>query len=262
MTGTPWLHDDGSFRCFYCETPRKKSGKKNDPDAWHKGLRESHRLMLERELPNGGTWSFTPRYESYLKVDQPLPSEPVAWSVGSDNFATTHTNALPELASTIPGYTDGHLHDFCTIGGYLPFPNGLAQKRPTLEPSRRLNINQAKGWERRVSDRIDLTLEAIRLYYLGVVDRPTNPLGDVLDAYGWFFDRFGTGADGFAAYVDYFFLCPFVSDGRVVPLYGDALVFQHALPRGSVEAYLDYIERQRAAVMERNALITGWWEGR
>jgi hypothetical protein len=193
-----------------------------------------------------------------LKSTEPAASEPPEWSLGSDNFATTHTSSLPDLATAIPGYTKGHVHEFCTIGGYTVFPNGLSQTRPTKQSARRWTLNQARGCDPRVSDRFDLTLEAIRLYFAGITNRVENPLGDVVDAYGWFFDRFGRGSEGFQAYVDYFFLDPFVTRGRVRPLYCGSLDYADALPREASE-YHSYIEGQRQAVGQRNKLIAQWW---
>lgn len=59
--------------------------------------------------------------------------------------------------------------EFCTIGGYIVFPNQLAQQRPVGSNAtvRRWSLNQARGMERRISDRFDLTLETIRLFYAG-----------------------------------------------------------------------------------------------
>ena len=172
MTGTPWLNDDGTYVCFYCTTGTTRAGRECDPDSVHAGLRESHRILLSRPLPNGDSWSFQRARGWYLTSVEPRTGEPLEWSVGSDNFATTHTNARP----------------------------GMAEK---------------------ISDRFDLTLEAIRLFFDGKTSRDVNPLGDVLDAYGWFLEPFGAGDEGFRAYVDYFFLATMVSGGRVRPTYGN-----------------------------------------
>lgn len=259
MTGAPWLTEDGAYRCFFCETPSKAGGQPRDPDAWHRGLRESHRILWSRPLRTGNSWSFRPKSGWYLKNAEPREKEPAEWSVGSDNFATTHTSALPTMAAGIRGYDKKHLHAFCTIGGYIVFPNGLAQTRKTNARARKWTLNQARGCDPRISDRFDLTLEAIRLYFNGSTTRDANPIGDVLDAYGWFFDSFGKGAEGFDAYVDYFFLNPMVSGGRVVALYGRDLDFGSALP-SCESTYRDYIENQSAVVKMRNELITRWWE--
>lgn len=261
MSGAPWLTPNGQYLCFLCDTPKTRTGRQKDPDSAHKGLRDSHQVLWSRPLPNRDAWVFAPTRGWYLKSINPTPEEPAEWSVGSDNFATTHTNALPAMASRIPGYDNGHICDFCTIGGYIVFPNGLAQRRETLAPARKWTLNQAKGCDRGIADRFDLTLEAIRLYYARVRDRARNPLGDVLDAYGWFFDAFGQGAEGFNAYVGYFFLDPMVERGRVRPWYGREVEFGDALPRTSESAYLSYIAAQRDFVSSRNDLIQGWWQG-
>ena len=258
MTEAPWLKADGSFRCFFCETPKDTKGRQRDPDSWHVGLRESHQLLVSRPLPNGDQWTFEPVRGWYLKNLEPSENEPDEWSLGSDNFATTHTNSLPDFAAAIPGYANGHVHEFCTIGGYIVFPNGLAHTRPTTQRARRWTLNQARGCDRQVSDRFDLTLEAIRLYFAGITVRAENPLGDVMDAYGWFFDCFGQGSEGFEAYVDYFFLDPFIAEGRVRPLYRGSLNFADALPRDASQ-YHSYIQEQRQAVGQRNDLIAQWW---
>ena len=49
-----------------------------------------------------------------------------------------------------------------TIGGYILFPNNRIDKKHT--------INQARGVNRLIDDRFDLTLECIRRYYL---DKPS-----------------------------------------------------------------------------------------
>ena len=81
----------------------------------------------------------------------------------------------------------------------------------------------------------------------------------MLDAYGWFFEPFGAGDEGFRAYVDYFFLAPMVSGGRVQPMYGNELDFADALPGCSQSGYDRYIEAQGAAVRERTEAITQRW---
>jgi hypothetical protein len=259
MTGAPWLKDDGTYRCFYCDVGKTPSGKQRDADQSDKRLKASHIELWGRPRPNEVAWGFDSPPRWYMRSIVQLPTGPAAWCVGSDNFATTHTNALTEMARAIPGYEDGHLHEMCSIGGYLVLPAALGDKRPIAQPVRKWSLNQAKGCDHRIADRIDLTLEAIRLYYAGMTSRDVNPLGDVLDAYGWFFDPFGKGAKGFQAYVDFFFLTPFVEDGRVVPLYRDRLDFDNALPRDPSE-YYPYIDAQLTAVKQRNALITQWWQ--
>ena len=216
-------------------------------------------MLWSKSLPDGRLLQLsTPSWSAYLQV----ASLAGRWTLGSDNFATTHANALPTSSRALDSFADGHLCDFCTIGGYIVFPNGLAQHVPTSVNGsvRRWSLNQARGMERRISDRFDLTLEAIRMFYSGVVHRSENPIGDVLEAYRWWFDLFGRGAEGFLAYADFFFLTPMLdSRGLVKPFGPLTLAFADALPSGDEATYRAYVADQRAFVSSAEQLITHWW---
>ncbi len=253
VSDAPWLSPEGDLRCFCCETRAAHPGRNKDPDAVNPHLRDAHRLLWSKAPLGGpdhgisaGKWS---EYLTVVSTD---------WTLGSDNFATIHSNALHAFSAALADVADGHLCQFCTIGGYIVFPNQVAQQLPTTTngSARRWSINQARGMDSRISDRFDLTLAAIRLYYEGIVHRSENPIGDVLEAYRWWFDLFGTGADGFQGYADFFFLTPMLDDqGRVKPFGSLGLTFDHALPRDDEDAYRGYIADQRKFVGARNELI-------
>ncbi|WP_183098719.1 DUF6994 family protein [Nocardioides pelophilus] len=255
----PWLKADGNLRCFACETASTYPGRDNDPDAYSSQLRESHQMLWTKRLPDGQSLEFSARlWSDYLRVTS-LPGD---WTVGSDIIATIHAKALPVDSQGLRGFANGHVCEFCTIGGYIVFPNQIAQQVPP-QPNpavRRWSINQARGMDGRISDRFDLTLEAIRLLYEGIVDLNENPIGDVLEAYRWWFDLFGQGADGFRAYAKFFFLTPMLDpQGRVKPFAPLTLVFDDALPRNDATAYGAYMAAQRDFVNRRNELISEWW---
>ncbi len=65
-------------------------------------------------------------------------------------------------------------------------------------------INGARGFTRKIADRMDLTLECIRRHYRG----ERSPLGDTLRRYGDFFALF----DDFRGYTDFFLLQDLVTD--------------------------------------------------
>ena len=67
-----------------------------------------------------------------------------------------------------------------------------------------MTINGARGLHPRIADRMDLTLERVRRYYLG----QSSPLGDVLARYGDFFDLF----EHFGGYMEYFLLQGMVTE--------------------------------------------------
>ena len=119
-----------------------------------------------------------------------------------------------------------------SMGGLILFPG--------LQVNRAWTINQAKGCTRvRIADRLDLTLECIRLYYEFLQDRPeqgstlpadydrTNPLGSVLHRYRWFFDIF----ESFDGYVDFWLLDDLVVKSE------PGLSVNFLLPRISSEPY-------------------------
>ncbi|WP_299932147.1 hypothetical protein [uncultured Nocardioides sp.] len=258
MTSAPWLQTGGSHRCFACETASARAGRGGDPDWYSADLRESHRVLWSKLLPSGQPLELETDRSGYLKI----VSLPGRHTLGSDNFATTHANALSTLSRGLDDFAEGHLCAFCTIGGYIIFPNGLAQQSSTRvnQDARRWTVNQARGMDRRIADRFDLTLVAISMFYAGTVDRALNPIGDVLEAYRWWFDLFGEGTDGFRNYADFFFLTPLLDvDGSVRPFGTLPLAFKDALPASDMATYRTYVTDQLAFVRARNELIDQWW---
>jgi hypothetical protein len=77
-----------------------------------------------------------------------------------------------------------------TIGGFLVWPSNKVAGTMTM--------NGARGFNSKIADRIDLTLECVRLHYL----RGGSPLTDTLARYADFFALFGD----FRGYIDFFLL--------------------------------------------------------
>jgi hypothetical protein len=131
-----------------------------------------------------------------------------------------------------------------TIGARILFPGNRVDKKPT--------INVARGFNAQIGDRFDLTLECIRLHYLG----QSNPLAATLDRYADFFRLFGS----FEGYVDFFLLDDLLHDGRVkfyLPFDGE---FGPALPN-TVDEYNEYMANTMEFVAARNRRIDGWAPG-
>ncbi len=85
-----------------------------------------------------------------------------------------------------------------TIGGMMVFASNRVDRKPT--------INGARGFDARIADRFDLTVECIRRHYLGEPVRCL--LGDTLARYANFFRLF----DDFAGYVNFFHLQDLVDE--------------------------------------------------
>jgi hypothetical protein len=83
-----------------------------------------------------------------------------------------------------------------TIGGMMIFPANRINGMQT--------INGARGFNRTIADRLDLTLECIRRHYLG----QANPLDETLARYTDFFELF----NDIRGYVDFFLLQDLMTD--------------------------------------------------
>ena len=163
----------------------------------------------------------------------------------SDSVMPTwgHWKRTADLISHIPA---SELEQFRTIahqiGGKLVFPGMQIGRMPT--------INQARVGSK-IADRLDLTLECIRLHYL----REDSPLAGVLDRYRNFFALF----KNFKGYTDFFLLQDLVSedDSRVEFL----VEFKDFSSRGfdlSVEEYGTYRENGISFVQSRNRRMDEW----
>jgi hypothetical protein len=83
-----------------------------------------------------------------------------------------------------------------TIGGMMIFPGNRIDGKQT--------INGARGFNRKIGDRLDLTLECIRRHYEG----QSSPLRETLARYRDFFALF----ENFSGYVNFFVLQDLVTD--------------------------------------------------
>ena len=99
-----------------------------------------------------------------------------------------------------------------------------------------------------MKDRFDLTLECIRLYYLG----EKSPLFDKLKANKPFFDLF----ENFAGYVDFFYLNDLVTDDySAIKYFNSCIDITKATYPSSAEDWLALYKNQLAFVKNRNNRI-------
>jgi hypothetical protein len=130
-----------------------------DPDMHSPTLRRYHRLLWSKPLPGGVTFTLddtTPG--TYLHHSSALGE----FFLSSDSVIPTFSRwvAMQPIVRQLPAAdieafrTIGY-----TIGGMMIFPGNRVDKKQT--------INGARGFNRRIADRLDLTLECIRRHYLG-----------------------------------------------------------------------------------------------
>lgn len=136
-----------------------------------------------------------------------------------------------------------------TIGGMIVFPARQIDRKQT--------INQARGTNRtKIGDRFDLTLECIRLHYLG--EGLTFPLAATLARYSDFFALFGD----FRGYINSFLLQDLVSDDCLTVKYFTpfANFTTPAVPR-TLDEYMGYRRRTVEFVDLRNRRIAASRDG-
>ncbi|TBN58569.1 hypothetical protein EYE40_07310 [Glaciihabitans arcticus] len=167
-----------------------------DPDRFSPTLRKYHRILWSKALPGGAMFTLTETFPlGYLKHDSKLG----LFKVSSDAIIRTfkkHSRMRHVIGQIPEAEQEAFSRRGYSIGGMMIFPRNRIGNKHT--------INQARGTNKKIEDRFDLTLEAIRRHYQGGV----SPLTDVLARYSDFFDLFVD----FQSYVDFFYLQDLVED--------------------------------------------------
>ncbi len=129
-----------------------------------------------------------------------------------------------------------------TIGAYTLFPNNRVDGKHT--------INQARGVNNLIDDRFDLTLECIRLFYLG----QESPLFDTLMRYKNFFDLFDT----FTGYIKFFLLEDLVDENGKIKFYLPFDNFKTKPTFTEINDYLTYKNGVMNFIKARNKRIENY----
>lgn len=235
----PWFDftlDTKDFWVGFWERNEGFGAGKYDPDAYSQTMRDYHRLLWSRELPNG----------EHMKLEDGGKKFYLHWKdlwFGSDSITTTFRYApnrdmIMKVKEHMPNYkefVEDYLHKLYTIGGEMLFP------------SFSYCLNQARGCHPRIRDRWDLTLECIRLFY----DDKENPLTKSLEKTRAYFELFVN----FKNFVDFFFLQDCVDEKYNVKFWLETPLFEsNPLPK-TVEEYLQFVNAELDFVEKRNQRI-------
>jgi len=213
-----------------------------DSDRYSPTLQEYHRILWSKPLPNGKIFKLdkisqnrlyhkSDMGEFYLSSDRAITS---FWKRKSFEHITSKLplDQLKQYDQT----TD-------TIGGIVIWPSNRIGTRQT--------INGARGFNRMISDRLDLTIECIRLYYLG----DPSPLKETFELYSDFFDLF----DNFEGFVTFFLLQDAVSDDfSEVKIAKPFDNFKSSPVPRNVEEFLQYKDKTTEFVKLRNKRIQNY----
>jgi len=211
-----------------------------DSDRYSKTLQEYHRLLWSKQLPDGHIFQLTKVSNNrlYHKSDRG------EFFLSSDRAVATFAKwkRLEHVVSMVSKEkVEAFVHLSDTIGGIVIWPSNQINNMPT--------INAERGFNKKIADRLDVTLECIRRYYLG----EHSPLFDVINRYNEFFNLFGN----FKNYIDFFLLQDAVSeDYSKVKI---ALPFDNfnSLPVPlNVDEYCNYMETTSQFIKKRNMRIS------
>lgn len=226
---------------FRTDTPRWRDGNLKDPDAHSPTLRQYHKLLWSKPLPDGQVFTLEDTKRGHYLYHR---SEALGeFSLASDSVIPTFRR-WEQAQRVIELFPKDEIDLFraiaYTIGGMMIFPGNRIEGRWT--------INQARGCTRKISDRFDLTLECIRRHYQG----QPSPLGKTLERYRDFFALFVS----FRGYVDFFLLQDLVADDySTVKLCMPFDDFRTSAAPADLDTYVDYRRRSIEFIEARNRRI-------
>ena len=174
----------------YSDTPEGK-----DPDSYSPTLRNYHKILWSKSLPNKQTFNLDSDFPKLLHHQSNLGE----FFLSSDSIGHTYKN-VKKMSHIVSQLSSNDMETFfkkcSTVGAYMIFPS--------KQVDRKMTINAARGVNSKIQDRFDLTLECIRRFY----NKEESPLTVTLERYTSFFNLF----QNFRSYVDFFLLQDLVDE--------------------------------------------------
>jgi hypothetical protein len=217
-----------------------------DPDAHSPTLKQYHQILWHKPLPNGRLLQISNIKSKYLVGT----CEDKSIDLSSDSIINSLSKRLKNNSETSQIYMECRSEiekvqkNGSNIGGFLLFPRRKIDGK--------LTINAARGFNTKIIDRFDLSLECIRLYFLGL----DSPLKNHLERYSEFFGLF----NNFKGYVQFFLLDDLVNDSYTEVKFFTSFsqAFSNSpLPNDKTE-YQTYAENSLKFVRSRNQRIKQW----
>ena len=216
-----------------------------DPDSTSPTLRAYHKFLWNKSLLNGDRFELTDKKSgTYLYHHSGLGE----FILGSDAITHSYRNHKRKtwLTQQIQDEVKELFDTGSTIGAYTLFPNNRVDGKHT--------INQARGVNSLIDDRFDLTLECIRLFYLG----QESPLFDTLLRYKNFFDLF----ESFEGYYTFFLFDDLIDENKKVKFYLPFDNFNTKPTFTEVDDYLTYKNGVMNFIKARNKRIENYADQR
>ena len=215
----------------YSDTPKGK-----DPDTHSPTLRRYHKILWSKPLPNGANFDLDDTVPKYLHHNSELGE----FVLASDSIGHTYSRvkSMSHIVDQIPPKEINSFFSLAsTIGGFILFPARRINNKMT--------INGSRGFNPKIKDRFDLTLECIRRFY----SNENSPLSDTLQRHSRFFGLF----QDFKGYVDFFLLQDLVEENYLaikpfLPFNG----FDYPPLPNNVEEYKSYKKNMMDFLGARN----------
>ncbi|GHT68817.1 hypothetical protein FACS1894110_17180 [Spirochaetia bacterium] len=171
-----------------------------DPDRYSETLKEYHKRLWDKPLPNGQDFHLDDEDDgcNHLYHNSDLGEYRLSSDTMINTFYGLTWMGINNITEQIPENDyEEFVHISNTIGNRILFPHNKINGKST--------INVQRWNDENIKDRFDLTLECIRRYYKGI----DSPLEDTIQRYDNFFKLF----TDFKGYCEFFLLQDFVSDG-------------------------------------------------
>lgn len=214
-----------------------------DADKYSLVLQDYHQFLWSKRLPNGELFQLEKLNTACLLRHTSNGNDMV---LSSDRAVATFTRwkRLQHIIEQIPKPQLDEFIDITeTIGGIIIWPSTKVDGKST--------INGERGFNRKICDRLDLTIECIRRYY----NDESSPLYDTFKRYNDFFKLFVD----FKGYIDFFLFQDFVSDDyaevNIAPPFDN---FESSPVPATKEEYLAYMKHTTMLVKARNARIEAY----
>jgi hypothetical protein len=212
-----------------------------DADKFSSTLKRYQKELWTKKTMSGQSLELVDDPGSYLL----LLAKDTSLRISSDSISNS-LRSHKRLAAVINSISSGQLDDFqragSTIGAKIIFPGDKVDGK--------LTINVERGFNSKIRDRFDLTLECIRRHYLGL----ESPLSAVLERHADFFEMFSD----FEGYVDFFLLQDLVAEGSVRFFLPFDDEFQSQVLPKTADQYLQYKSATMEFVQARNSRISAW----
>ncbi len=213
-----------------------------DPDAYSPTLRRYHKYLWSKSLPVGAQFDLVDTTPGVYLHHRSNIGE---FFLASDSVIQTFTRwiSVRSITTQLPDADhEAFMTIAYTIGGMIVFPGNMIDGKQT--------INGARGFNSRIADRMDLTLECIRSQYLG----ESSLLGATLARYRDFFALFSD----FRGYVDFFLLQDLVTeDYSAIKFFMPFNEFRPPSVPTDVDTYLEYRRLSIEFVQARNGRMRG-----